>query len=290
MRKNTMDYLGNALPPPATPVGALKGEGEDHPIASQEADHTPGLAEPSMSKMARKPSTHKSVRMTPASPNDASNNSSTSDEGEANSEQEEAASSISGPQPRTAAIARHLKPPPSLTKSAHLGAQGEGFSDDSDYFPGMQHAYAHGGTYPHAHNHQQTAPNKTANGTHSKPRARATSKHRQRSKDRKYLRKMSEKDWQEETGMGIGARADALGDGDDISDNHRTSSSTPMDDEHSDEPILREAYKGDMLVERKEEQKEVNQEPNVPQVEKKLTEDDIDKMKEAERKGFGEIY
>lgn len=282
MRKNTLDYLGNPLPPPATCLESIKGEGEDHPIAAQEADHNPGLGETTSSKITRKPSTHKSVHMTPASPNDASNNPSTS-EGDADSEQEEALAVIGGPHPRTAAIAGHLKPPPSNPRTANLGAHGEGFSDDSDYFPGMQHVYAHGGSYPHTHGNQIiNIPSKTANGANSKPKARASSKHRQRSKDRKILRKMSEKDWQEETGMGKGARADALGDGDDISDNHRCASPTLMEEEKKkkkEEEILKEAYKA--------EQKQTKEElENV----RKVIVEDIDKMKDAERKGFGEIY
>jgi hypothetical protein len=123
-----------------------------------------------------------------------------------------------------------------------------------------------------------------------KPRPRATSKQQQGSKDRKLLKKMSEKDWQAETGMGVGARADALGDGDDLSDRPRTASPKPIDGDERGQPILPEAHKGNMLVESNAKTKEGESGTELTPDQGHLTDEDIDKMKEADRKGFSEVY
>lgn len=292
-----MEYVGTALPPPAH----LDGEKDDHPIASQEADHTPTVAEPTPTKLARKPSTKvqsiPAMPPTPASPNDASNDSFSSDEAGGNSEVEEAAATIprshQHPAPRTAAILRHLHPGPSASRSGQAMPQGEGFSDDSDYFPGMQHVHAH---HTHSHNHHHSSPAKTTNGPHGKSRLRASSRQRQQSKERKLARKMSEHSWMEESGMNNGARADTLGDGGETSDDappggNRTASPTRIGEGDNEKSILREALKGDMIVEQSEEERENGQEElNVLDAEKKVGEAEIERMKVAERKGFGEVY
>lgn len=296
MRKNTMEYISPALPAPALQSGSLDGEKDDHPIASQEADHTPAINEPVPPRVTRKPSTKAApippLPLTPASPNDASDDASTSDEAINTSEGEGAAKSGTRPQhtaPRTAAILGHLHPGPRSTRPGRPGTPGEGFSDDSDYFPGMRHAHTHN----HTHGHTHASPAKSTNGTHRKSSLRANSKQRHEGKERKAARKQS---WMEESGMGTGARADALGDGDEDGSSDdgavaKTESPTAMNGEEKEKPILREALKGDMIVEQSEEERENGKEESkVLNAEKKIGEADIDKMKEAERKGFGEVY
>ncbi|KAF2789070.1 phosphoglycerate mutase-like protein [Melanomma pulvis-pyrius CBS 109.77] len=310
MRKNTAEYLGGSLPPPALPARSFEGEKDDHPIASQEADHTPSIKEPTPSKLSRKPSTKvaslSSMPLTPASPNDASNDaasSSSEDEGIRSSEEEQGPTAIPRASqhsaPRTAAILRHLQPRNFSGSTIGPSAPGEGFSDDSDYFPGMKHAQTH----HHSHAHTHTSPGKSSNGIHGKSRLRASSKQRQQSKERKAARKMSEQSWMQESGMGAGARADTLGDGDGdgTSDdaaftNDKISSPTslqPVDDK----AILREALKGDMIVEKSEEEREngdgdvdKEKELNKKIDDREVGDTDIEKMKDDERKGFGEVY
>jgi hypothetical protein len=221
-----------------------------------------------------------SMPITPASPNDASDDSSTSDDGEPTSECEDAAATTSRPQPRTAAILKHLHRP------GQLGPHGDGFSDDSDYFPGMQHAHAH---------NQHTVLPKNAIGSTGKMKARASSRQQTGIKERKVHRKTSERTWLHESGMGTGARADALGDGDDVSDavayaNRHCSSPTTIKGETGDS-ILKEARTGDMTVAQREDEREPSLEDSkVIGGDESLNEDDVDKMKDAERKGYGEIY
>ncbi|KAH8627688.1 hypothetical protein IG631_17456 [Alternaria alternata] len=251
MRKNTMEYMGHQsqqLPPPAvTHMEPVESEQEDHPVAAPQTEHAPIINEPSPAKLSRKQSTKNIPEMppTPASPNDASNDA-TSSEGE------EAASSLSRSgnhaQPRTAAVLRHLQP--------HK-TPGEGFSDDSDYFPGMQQV-------------------------HHRKFLRASSTQRKQSKERKLQRKQTEQSWKEESGMGNGARTDRLGDGD------ATSDDAAFAKEKEGEPILVEALKGNMIVEKSEEEREANDE--FGNTETKIGETEIDKMQDAERKGFGEVY
>ncbi|KAH6841786.1 histidine phosphatase superfamily [Alternaria alternata] len=251
MRKNTMEYMGHQsqqLPPPAvTHMQPVESEQEDHPVAAPQTEHAPIINEPSPAKLSRKQSTKNIPEMppTPASPNDASNDA-TSSEGE------EAASSMSRSgnhaQPRTAAVLRHLQP--------HK-TPGEGFSDDSDYFPGMQQV-------------------------HHRKFLRASSTQRKQSKERKLQRKQTEQSWKEESGMGNGARTDRLGDGD------ATSDDAAFAKEKEGEPILVEALKGNMIVEKSEEEREANDE--FGNTETKIGETEIDKMQDAERKGFGEVY
>lgn len=159
--------------------------------------------------------------------------------------------------PRTGAILRHLQPP----------SAGEGFSDDSDYFPGMQHIRVH---------------------QHVARRAQ-----REKSKDRKAARKQTETGWMEESGMYLGARADALGDGDELSDVGSTTyvkvvSPTTMEGGEN-MPILKEALKGDMMVE-KGAADESKAEDDKEVAEKNINEEDIEKMKEADRKTLSEVY
>jgi hypothetical protein len=259
MRKNTMEYLGgkeHQLPPPASTLEPLESEKEDHPVAAQDA--APMVDEPSPAKLSRKHSTkimqHIDIPAPLASPNDASNDSSSS-------EQEEAAISIprhhQNTVPRTAAIARHLQPP--------LRAPGEGFSDDSDYFPGMQYLQNH------------------------RSKLRATSKQRQQSKERKLVRRQTEQSWKEESGMGTGARTDRLGDGDATSDDAALAKSrSTTEKEGMEGPILKEALKGDMVVANSEADREKSDEEL--EVETKIGEAEIEKMQDAERKSMSEVY
>jgi hypothetical protein len=300
MRKNTMEYLGSsALPPASVAPTTLDGEKDDHPIASQEADHTPAIAEPTP-KIARKASMKAHIPTlpeTPASPNDASNDSSTSDEGGGSSDVDEKTGTASRSQqksaPRTAAIMRHLHPPPNSSRSGRVMTPAEGFSDDSDYFPGMKHAHLH---QTHTHGFTHTSPAKAGSGTNGKPRLRASSKQRQQSKERKLARRMSEKNWKEESGMGTGARADTLGDGDDSSDDEplaeqQTGSPTRLTEEEKEKPILREALKGDMIVEHSEgERGDGKEDAKILDSNTNVEAEDVDRLKEEERKGFGEVY
>ena len=264
MRKNTMEYQASSqqLPPPATaPMESVESEREDQEATHDEADHTPTINEPTPGKLSRKHSTTKTtlnLPPTPASPNDASNDASSS-------EADEASSSITRqhPQPRTAAILRHLQP---LQKTP-----GEGFSDDSDYFPGMQHI------------HHST------NG-HRKL-LRASSKQRQQSKERKLARRQTEQSWKQESGMGTGARTDRLGDGDATSDEAGLARKSAEEErvregEGEDEgEILPEALKGDMVVEKGEGDR-----GRVGEGKEGLPEEEVERLKEESRKGFGEVY
>jgi len=309
MRKNTAEYLGSALPPPAR---TIEGEKDDHPVASTEVDHAPATKEASPAKLSRKPSTKNATipptPLTPASPNDASNDATTSssEDGRVGSSGDEK-SSLAGPRntqhsaPRTAAILRHLQPRNFSGHTVGPAVPSEGFSDDSDYFPGMQHAQAH--HHGINHNHAHNSPGKNANGTRGKSRLRASSKQRQQSKERKAARKMSEQSWMQESGMGSGARADALGDGDgeETSDDavftkNRTDSPPSMRPE-DDKGILREALKGDMIVE-KNEGENINGGEETEKdflLEKKVDngevgKEDLERMKEHEKKSLEEVY
>ncbi|KAH8723381.1 phosphoglycerate mutase family protein [Phaeosphaeriaceae sp. PMI808] len=255
MRKNTAEYLGSKEPHqlPSAAVStleALESEKEDSPVASPEA--TPTIEEPSPAKVIRKHSvkTIHQADISPglASPNDASNDTSSS-EGENSTTATRTHQHII---PRTAAIARHLQPP--------IKSPAEGFSDDSDYFPGMQHLQNH------------------------RSKLRASSKQRQESKDRKLARRQTEQSWKEESGMGIGTKTDRLGDGDATSDDAAARKHSDAKEESMQGPILQEALKGDMIVEHSEEDR-----PKLD-VETKIVEADVEKMKDAEQKGFGEVY
>ncbi|KAF2025700.1 phosphoglycerate mutase-like protein [Setomelanomma holmii] len=258
MRKNTLDYLGgqkDQLPPPAKPLESVQSEQEDHPVAAQ--DGPPVIEEPSPAKLSRKQSTkavhNLELPPTPASPNDASNDASSS-------EVEEAAASVPrhhhNTVPRTAAIARHLHPP--------QRTPGEGFSDDSDYFPGMQHL----------HNHRS--------------KLRASSKQRQQSKDRKLARRQTEQSWKEESGMGTGAKTDRLGDADATSDDARQARQATDGKEAMKGPILKEALKGDMMVEHSEEERE-RSDAEVD-LENHIDKAGVEKMKKAEVQGLSDVY
>ena len=253
MRKNTMEYLGQnsqqAQTPAAQHMETLESEQEGHSVAAQEADHAPIINEPSPAKLSRKQNNKgasiPAMPPTPASPNDASNDASSS-------EAEEAAPRLSNhAQPRTAALLRHLQP----TQA------GEGFSDDSDYFPGMQHLH-------HSTGHRKFL--------------RASSTQRKQSKDRKMQRKQTEQGWLEESGLGKDVKTDRLGDGD------ATSDDTTFTKPKEGEPILREALKGNMIVENSEGERAANNTQG--DSDKKIGETEIDKMQEAERKGLDEVY
>jgi hypothetical protein len=84
--------------------------------------------------------------------------------------------------------------------------------------------------------------------------------------------------------MGNGVRTDRLGDGDATSDD----AAFGKDGYGEGEPILREALKGDMIVEKSEEEREGGD--DYGDAEMKIGEKEIDKMQNDERKGFGEVY
>jgi hypothetical protein len=290
MRKNTMEY--GVSSEPVAPSAHFDGEKEDHPVAAQEADRTPPAAEASPPKLSRKASTKQalipSIPLTPASPNDASDDSSTSDEGLGSSTGEQASRhrTPGSSAPRTTAIMKHLQPPP---RSGRPGTPGDGLSDDSDYFPGMQHAHTHSQHHNHSHVH--------GNGTHRKSLLRTSSRQRQESKERKAHRKMSEQSWKQESGMGSGARAEKLGDGDATSDDaalgaQRSASPTmTIQEDDKEERILPEALKGNMVVAHAERERTGGDEEAFMQdAETKVGEAEVEKMKLAERKTFDEIY
>jgi len=105
---------------------------------------------------------------------------------------------------------------------------------------------------------------------------RASSKQRPQSKERKLARRQTEKEWREESGMGKGGRTDRLGDGE---------GTCYEGGVKGEAGILPEARKGNMVVEHKEgERDEAGREAGG------LDEDDVECMKERERKGFGEVY
>lgn len=259
MRKNTVEFLGQPAAATATSVSPAIEEQEDETVAPENSNVAPIIEEPTPSKLGRKHSakvTQATLPPTPASPNDASNDASTSDEEDARSHNPSA--------PRTSTLLRHLQPP-------HR-APGEGFSDDSDYFPGMQHI--------------STAQNR---------KLRASSRQRQQSKERKLARKQTES-WKEESGMGTGRKADALGDGDDegtsgIDDaGSKLKVATLADDESPNakdgaeqEPILREALKGNMQVEQGKEE-------GVTQGEESIGQKEIEKLKEEEGTVQEQVY
>ena len=261
MRKNTVEYLGQ--PAQSTTASPPIEEQEDHPVAAQDGTNAPIIEEPTPSKLGRKHSTKvtqaTALPPTPASPNDASNDASTSDEDSA---------PRNASVPRTSAILRHLQPP--------QRTPGEGFSDDSDYFPGMQHLSA---------------------STNGKSRLRATSKQRERqqSKERKLARKKTEQSWKEESGMGSGRRADALGDGDGagtsgVDDAANALNAKPgqaevesSKEEDRGEPILREALKGNMQVEQREGEE-------ATEGESKIGESEIEKLEEKEGSVREQVY
>jgi hypothetical protein len=246
MRKSTMEYLGApSLPEPASatttdhpPISEASAEAEDHPVAAQQDGTPPVIEEPTPSKLARKHTAK--LPMTPASPNDASNDATSDDEPRAAS--------------RTNAVLRHLQ----------RVTPGEGFSDDSDYFPGMQHL----GT-----------------SMHGKSKLRASSRQRQASKERKLARKQTES-WKEESGMGSGRRADALGDGDEETEGGKDVDKAEVDalkEEGDGEPILREALKGNMEVEKSTKEA-------ATQGEEKIGEKEIEKLEEKESTAREQVY
>lgn len=238
IRKNTADYFPGQqqqLPPPA-----ISDDEQEDPATPQD-EEVPALKESTPARLSRK-SSAKNIPATaipplPASPNDASNDASSSEEGNTR---------VQLPL-RSFAALRHMQPPGP--------ANGEGFSDDSDYFPGMQWV--------------QTTPGKS--------RLRASSKQRQQSKERKIQRRMTEQGWKEESGMGTGTRTDRLGDGYGANDDAVKG---------REGGILREALKGDMIVEKSEEEGNRDEELNY----EKMTGEDVEKLKDKERKGFGEVY
>ncbi len=251
MRNNTVEYIGASDPPAAaTTSGPPIEEQEDHPVAAQDCA-APIIEEPTPTKLNRKHSTKVTAATalppTPASPNDASNHASTDED-----EQQ----SRNATQPRTAVNLRHLQPP--------KHTPGEGFSDDSDYFPGMQHLSA---------------------STNGKSKLRASSKQRQQSRERKLARKQTEKEWKEESGMGTGRRADALGDGnEDGTEVELTGKEAKsLEEEGQGEPILREALKGSMQVERGNEE-------GATEGETKIGEKEIEKLQEKERTVREAVY
>ncbi|KAF2488833.1 phosphoglycerate mutase-like protein [Lophium mytilinum] len=294
-------------------------------ISHQEKDPSPPtIAEPTPSKTPRKTSnttTSTSAKPTsallppmPMSPNDASASASadplSSSDGSPNtSEQEDAATTIPltryPPAPRDPSILRHLHPGRDFGGSrSGTGTPGEaagagGLSDDSDYFPNMhQHHQLHhhqGAHHGHAHGAAK-AKTEGAGGGKQGNRFRASSRQREKdstqSRERKAAtRRMSEAEWVAASGMGSGARADALGDGDEVSDDLEAAAGKERERE---KPILEEALKGCMEVEEGEEgdgEEEEDGEGLDERVrEGKVRADEVERLKEAERCGFGEVY
>lgn len=263
MRKNTVEFLGQQAGATASPASPAIEEQEDEPVAPQDSNSAPIIEEPTPSKLGRKHSAKvtqaTALPPTPASPNDASNDGSSSDEDDARSR--------NAAVPRTSALLRHFQP---IQRTP-----GEGFSDDSDYFPGMQHI---------------------SNTTIGKSKLRASSRQRQQSKERKLARKQTEQSWKEESGMGTGRRADALGDGDEegtsgIDDAASKSNAGALKDGglhttkegDEEEPILREALKGTMQVEQ-------GREEAVTQGEQIIGQKEIEKLEEKEGSVREQVY
>ncbi|KAJ4991520.1 phosphoglycerate mutase [Stagonosporopsis vannaccii] len=279
MRKNTVEYLAQQPAPTNTSTTAAAAaaaaasppieeqEQEDHPVAAQDGSNAPVIEEPTPTKLSRKQSSRltqvSALPPTPASPNDASNDASTSDE--------DAAPARTAAAPRTAAVLRHLQPPQT---------PGDGFSDDSDYFPGMQHLSA---------------------AAVGKSRLRASSRQRQQSKERKLARRQTEQSWKEESGMGSGRRADALGDGDDVGTSGVEDGGGKSEDaaknsepqtlnthpesqaEREGEPILREALKGSMQVEHSTQE-------GATQGEDRIGANEIERLEEKEGSVREQVY
>lgn len=318
MRKNTVEYMSpqsqsqsqltstSILPGPAMSLRE-----DDESTAPQDGNSNtttttaPTLEEPTPSKLAgRKHSAKVALATsllppTPASPNDASADASTSDSDDDSSAppplRSSSSTSTTTTVPRTSAILRHLHPASSL--SQHTPA--DGFSDDSDYFPGMQQ-----------HMVATANSNTNSNGTKTS-RLRASSRQRQASKERKLARKQTEREqsWKEESGMGTGRRADALGDGDDDGDEAGTSAVddagavavavaaeeggsqprttsadvTTESEQGNGEPILREALKGSMQVERGAEE-------GATQGEERIGQKEIERLEEQEGSVREQVY
>ena len=85
--------------------------------------------------------------------------------------------------------------------------------------------------------------------------------------------------------MGTGTKTDRLGDGDATSDDAGLANDQRASQE---QPILREALKGNMVVENSKA--EPGRQDKFASIDGKLDEAEVDKMKGAERKGFGEVY
>lgn len=259
-------------------------EKNGYPTTSQETNHIPVIAEPTQAApkpTPRKPTTSPKptapdMPLTPASPNDASNDASSGEDEEADhsSDAEEAATAIphahKHPVPRATSILRHLHPGRDFGGSlSGAGTPAEGLSDDSDYFPAM-------------HTSGKGAPAMLNSSSKLKPRAtsRLREREREKSHDRKAAsRKMSEAEWVAKSGMGSGARADALGDGGETSDDARL-------EKNGENLILKEALKGCMEVEEETQDEGID----VMDMESITGEEEIEKLKMAERKGFDEIY
>lgn len=257
MRKSTMEYLGAPSLEPAAATAdhprISEASGNEAEAAMAAQQDTPVIEEPSPHKLARKHTPK--LPMTPASPNDASNDATSDDEPRAAS--------------RTNAVLRHLQ----------RVTPGEGFSDDSDYFPGMQHLNT---------------------SMHGKSKLRASSRQRQQSKERKLKRQAES--WKEESGMGSGRRADTLGDGDEetegASGKETEGNSSEVEkaselsveegkalqqDEDKGEPILREALKGNMEVEKGTQEA-------ATQGEEKIGEKEIERLEEKEGTVREQVY
>ncbi|KAF1931254.1 phosphoglycerate mutase-like protein [Didymella exigua CBS 183.55] len=242
MRRSTMEYLGQpSLSEPVTTASPPMEEQEDVAAAAAAAA-PPAIEEPAPSKLGRKHTAK--LPMTPASPNDASN--------DATSDEEPRNPAV----PRASAVLRHLQPP-------HR-APGEGASDDSDYFPGMQ---------------------RLGPAVGGKGKLRASSRQRQASKERKLARKQTEQSWKAESGMGSGRRADTLGDGDEDPSGNAQAQSADAGDGDGDgdgEPILREALKGDMQVE--------HHAAEPAQAEDKMAPSDVERLEEKEGTVREQVY
>ncbi|KAF1358467.1 phosphoglycerate mutase-like protein [Lizonia empirigonia] len=256
MRKNTVEYLAQQEPPAAAtaPTPPIE-EQDDHPVTAQDSSSAPIIEEPTPTKLGKKHSAKvaqaTALPPAPTSPNDASNDASTSDDDDAQAQARNPSA------PRTAAILRHLQSP-------HR-TPGDGFSDDSDYFPGMQYLSA---------------------STNGKSRLRASSRQRQQSKERKLARRQTEQSWKAESGMGSGRRADTLGDGDEEGTSgldDAAKGKAAQSAQNEDEPILREALRGDMQVEKHAEEGVTRGEGTIGKME-------IEKLRAEEGSVREEVY
>jgi hypothetical protein len=89
--------------------------------------------------------------------------------------------------------------------------------------------------------------------------------------------------------MGSGTKTDRLGDNDGTSDDAGLAKAeAAINMKGMDGPILKEALKGDMVVEKSEEERELSDEEL--EAEKKIGEAEIEEMQAKERKVSNEVY
>ncbi|KAF2841808.1 phosphoglycerate mutase-like protein, partial [Patellaria atrata CBS 101060] len=195
-RQNTGDFQTAALPPPA--LNGASNEMDDHPIAAQQTEKDiPEDAQPSPELLNPFSTTSTAVE---EEDGDASASSASDLDSQNNSHHH---AHHAHHQPQRSSL---LKPPHYHHRILHPGSgptEGEGFSDDSDYgFLSRDPAQKH--YVPHPSQDQSHPAHRTANGVGRRARSRS------RTGEAKRRLTM---DWEKESGMGVGARADTLGDG-----------------------------------------------------------------------------